>query len=434
MLVITCVRLVLALVFVLFMLCEASLACTADQMEEQLTEGGWRLRLLDDSAGRCLDGSAPGYYYRDLSCFNDQSPNVKLHFMGGNWCSSDEECLARSRTLLGSSLLWPPVPPHNSTGWDFALDGIMGSGADNPTRDWNAVFIMYCDGSSFASFREEPAVVNGTKIFYHGRLILRSVLLDLESKFGLKDAANVLVTGTSTGGIATAMHVSLIRSILPDSVRVVAAPDAAFFVDAQPVVAGYEPFRQAMMNLVQFWGNFTESTQSAYPGTNRRCLEAHRNASWRCSMTQYLIKFIQVPVFLINSQYDGAGLGSVLGLWCSINIAQQCNEHERQMIENFRTKVWQPALLATMAQSAIGHRDYTRNSMHNRSFWISSCNQHECSCRRKDFSQALVNGVSLSDALGNWLSGASVRLLDRSAYPDNSSCWKPPSIYDHGTC
>ena len=35
--------------------------------------------------------------------------------------------------------------------------------------DWNAVFLKYCDGSSWTSRNASATVVNGTRIFYNGR-------------------------------------------------------------------------------------------------------------------------------------------------------------------------------------------------------------------------------------------------------------------------
>lgn len=58
------------------------------------------------SGAYCLDGSPPGFYYRAAS-----SPQAltkwKIHVMGGGWCVSESDCLARSSTLLGSTTSWP---------------------------------------------------------------------------------------------------------------------------------------------------------------------------------------------------------------------------------------------------------------------------------------------------------------------------------------
>ena len=70
----------------------------------------------------------------------------KVHLMGGGWCLSTEDCYNRSLTLFGSTNNWPS---------SYGFDGFL---SDNPIvnpdfHDWNMVFVIYCDGSSFASDR-----------------------------------------------------------------------------------------------------------------------------------------------------------------------------------------------------------------------------------------------------------------------------------------
>ena len=66
-----------------------------------------------------------------------------LHLMGGGWCFSAADCYNRSTTIFGSSKEWPE---------SYQLFGLFSDDpAVNPDfYDWNAVFMMYCDGASFA--------------------------------------------------------------------------------------------------------------------------------------------------------------------------------------------------------------------------------------------------------------------------------------------
>lgn len=91
----------------------------------------------------CLDGSPTGYYMREGS--GDGTNKWILHLGGGGWCNSTATCYNRSFTWLGSSKEWPQ---------SHGLDGFL---SDNPTvnphfKDWNIVYIMYCDGASFAGY------------------------------------------------------------------------------------------------------------------------------------------------------------------------------------------------------------------------------------------------------------------------------------------
>ena len=89
----------------------------------------------------CLDGSPPGYYMRPGT--GDGANKWVLHLMGGGWCLSSEDCFNRSTTTFGSTAFWPQT-------LDFT--GIFSNDEDiNPDLyNWNAVFVIYCDGGSFA--------------------------------------------------------------------------------------------------------------------------------------------------------------------------------------------------------------------------------------------------------------------------------------------
>lgn len=116
----------------------------------------------------CLDGSPPGYYFRQgHGTGND---NWIIHFFGGAWCFDEESCLQRSKTRLGSSNFFPPHPP--------TLQGIL-SEDDKVNPDfynWNLVLLCYCDGASFTGYRPDPVNVNGQYIYMRGKKILEVII------------------------------------------------------------------------------------------------------------------------------------------------------------------------------------------------------------------------------------------------------------------
>ncbi|CAI7835580.1 unnamed protein product [Closterium sp. NIES-53] len=69
-----------------------------------------RLILLPDNAAgaRCLDGSPPGYYFRAGTGAGRSMWHIYLP--GGAWCGSAAQCVARSKTWLGSSTFYPDDP------------------------------------------------------------------------------------------------------------------------------------------------------------------------------------------------------------------------------------------------------------------------------------------------------------------------------------
>eukprot|EP00755_Sulcionema_specki_P020646 Sspe_Gene.72466::Locus_43272_Transcript_3_3_Confidence_0.714_Length_530::g.72466::m.72466/K19882/NOTUM; O-palmitoleoyl-L-serine hydrolase len=119
-------------------------------------KGVWLHKAAAEQGALCLDGSPPLYYIRHAGAGSANATKWYLHFQGGGWCTSIEECSQRASTRLGSS-----VVPDNKPEWDFAdIPGCNNSrwcGApmvNDPTvnplsHDWNAVLLMYCDGGSF---------------------------------------------------------------------------------------------------------------------------------------------------------------------------------------------------------------------------------------------------------------------------------------------
>ena len=281
----------------------ASSASSSGASSDASSSDLWSLRLIPSHPdAKCLDGSRPGYYIRP-GVGND-AHNFKLHFMGGNWCRDAESCSARSRTVLGSSNFWPAsssdLKMNDSTGiWDMGSNGLM-SAVAGPLRNWTAVWIMYCDGSSFSSFRALPLEVNGSHVYMRGRLILDAVLDDLIERQGFSTASTVLLSGTSSGGMAVYYHSEHVRARLPPEVRVLAAPDAGFFPDA-PLPAGHDAFRLAIKGLISFFNISDDAAGVEYPGASRKCLAANaaRNAMWRCLFAEYTIpSATTVPFFV----------------------------------------------------------------------------------------------------------------------------------------
>lgn len=111
----------------------------------------------------CLDGSPPGYYMRAGS--GNGTNKWVLHLMGGGWCTTLADCYNRSFTIFGSSKEWPE---------SYELFGIFSDKpAVNPDfYNWNVVFMMYCDGGSFAGDKYKSSMFHRKcihSLFHAGR-------------------------------------------------------------------------------------------------------------------------------------------------------------------------------------------------------------------------------------------------------------------------
>lgn len=145
---------------------------------------GWTLQMLHDAAAQdgavCLDGTSPGYYIR--RGVGADAANFKIHFKGGGWCMTDQACVERSKGWLGSSKQWGPVPAgttgDTTKNPSEGAQGLLNNNASNPFGNWTAIFVEYCDGSSYTSDRADPVVIGKDKIYYRGWRVLNALIND----------------------------------------------------------------------------------------------------------------------------------------------------------------------------------------------------------------------------------------------------------------
>ena len=337
---------------------------------------------------KCLDGSRGGFYFRGAS-----SPSAatkwKFHFQGGGWCFKDNDCVGRSKTLLGSSSFWTPTLSALWAPEGAGFYGLMAANDTslNPFGDWNFVWLAYCDGSSQTSDRTDPVVVGNATLHYRGRALLDAHLFELERLHGfLSTASEVIISGTSAGGMSTYMHSSFIRTQLrAPGARLVAVPDAGFWWDVPRFGGGGSIWVDNMR---------VATPSSAWNATLRgnlgACLRAPPGGNALLCYTQpNAYAYLDVPTFVVQSMVDPANFGICWGLPCSLkgNTAGSCNAGELAAIQSF--SAWMVGNI-TQAQSAFGARD---------GHFITSCNQHEETCRQFDWWGISINGRTMNSCV-----------------------------------
>lgn len=83
-----------------------------------------------------------------------------------------------------------------------------GLGSDDCNVDptfchFNKVRLVYCDGTSFSGNNPDPVVVDGTSLYFRGKLIMDQIMETLLKDFGLDKAKEIVLTGCSAGGLST---------------------------------------------------------------------------------------------------------------------------------------------------------------------------------------------------------------------------------------
>jgi hypothetical protein len=337
----------------------------------------------------CLDGTTPGYYYRQG--IGNGTKGWIIHLEGGGWCYNEVECLERSKTRLGSSKSWSPTADFSG----FLSDD---STANPDFYNWNVVFINYCDGASFSGSVDGPVDVQGTSIYFRGFKILQGILKQLLNN-GMNQASEVILTGCSAGGLATYLHADYVGSVLPSNVKYHAIADAGYFIDA-PNVNGIYTLRQ--------WAQYVFKMQNSTGGVNQNCIAANSDTTqWQCMAAQYTYPHISSKIFALNSMYDTWQLQNILQIKC---IPPKCTPQEMEHLEKFFEE-FKSAAQPIMSSSTNGA-------------FLDSCFKHCQSLSDASWNGIKVGGQTAAETFGNWYyqrTAGKGKEID-CAYPCNTSC------------
>ncbi|CAI7834510.1 unnamed protein product, partial [Closterium sp. NIES-54] len=192
--------------------------------------------------------SPPGYYFRAGTGGGKNMWHIYLP--GGAWCGSAAQCEARSKTLYGTSTLYPTDPEPNAA-IRPPFYGMLSSNStiNPPFYNWNLVRLIYCDGAGYSGTAGRLEVgSNGTVLYLDGWNIIQAVIEDLQSKRGIKSAAQILLSGSSAGGQAVVALCDRIAAAFPWAPTKCIA-DSGFFIDSKDRVGGYS-WRNGVKSIV----------------------------------------------------------------------------------------------------------------------------------------------------------------------------------------
>lgn len=260
-------------------------------------KGRWISHALNGTPGAvCLDGS-PATMSVWPAVLPIRNTSWVVAFQGGGWCWTPQDCALRSTSGMGSSAhVQPPLE-----------GGILSSSCHIAPEfcTYNKVFFRYCDGASFAggaTFISNGA--NGTlTITSAGRAIVRAGIESLIRHYDLNKATDVLVTGSSAGGLAALLHASALREAIIASGallrRFKLLPISGLFFRPRTWsgVPPLWPFER-QMSSIQRLANVT---------VPHKCfLKFGRASAWRCLTDLEPLDAVpaQIPVFVIQSTFD----------------------------------------------------------------------------------------------------------------------------------
>ena len=155
-----------------------------------------RINISLNTNARCLDGSQYMFYYRNG--FDDGINKYQIYLQGGGWCYSYESCYQRSLNNgnTGSSI------NYTKYAW-YSNEYLSDNYTINPLMyNWNTIWIIYCDGSSFTGNNITIYSYNNTNLYFRGYINLYETMKYLYYKKGLNNATDIVLSGCSAGGNA----------------------------------------------------------------------------------------------------------------------------------------------------------------------------------------------------------------------------------------
>ncbi len=170
----------------------------------------------------------------------------------------------------------------------------------------------------------------------------------------MRNALDVVISGTSAGGLAVYLHTDYLNKKISSAVvasgnpkpRIVAVPDAGFFLDV-PSIGGEYTYTPVFKSVFHFQ-NVSDSVNDACVAFYSRKIDSHGdNESWKCFMSPYTLPFIRTPLFIVNSFADSWQGWAIMGLQCdptSKSAINRCDTKEIEYLNSFRVSMLESSL------------------------------------------------------------------------------------------
>lgn len=309
----------------------------------------------------CNDFSHATYYLDNPAI----SRKWVIFFEGGGGCSSFSSCNkrwieddGRNQALMSSSKV---RFPQSVTGEDILS---RDPGKNPQFYNYSHVLVPYCSSDAWLANRTHERfknheefrfneTENADNFAFKGRVIFQSVVEDLLAlpNNGLSKAVEIILAGSSSGGVGVLNNLPWVQEQLQSNVKVLVLIDSAWFIPFE----GYHPID---------W----TTEQAKLLGINHdACLDVSLGfpccTSPACLFTKgYLSPYSTPPVFAVSSMYDIFTLEGAL-----VDLIKQIPHNDDQaLLELFNSYG------ALMQQSF--EQSYLVNS--NLSLFTPSCSQH----------------------------------------------------------
>lgn len=256
--------------------------------------------FAEERGAQCLDHSPAAYYIRN------QDPRKWVIFLeGGGLCVEPIDCIARRFTNQGSSKYLDPHEPP---------EGSMSAGLSdlNPFQEFSQVWVPYCSGDTWLG-NSASSHISLLGMQMSGHLIIEAIVDWLLNSTNFSAASDVILTGSSAGGIGTFHHIDWLAEKMSvhaltnkNSAPKVAAfaIEGIFFPQGFPVtveqfaVGNRKPFSD-------FASKYLDLLQD--PWLPPSCVQAARKDGFPeadCFNIAKMFQYTKTPVFIGMNMFD----------------------------------------------------------------------------------------------------------------------------------
>jgi O-palmitoleoyl-L-serine hydrolase len=375
---------------------------------------------------KCMDGTAPAYYFREGVAAGATSAIIYLE--GGGWCyPSDNEqanganCAYRSKTGLGSSTSYGEK--IGSTGYEGGSGFTSGVSDITAFANFSVSYVKYCDGGSMTGTRMAPVPgYNGSgPLYYRGHYNLEAQLDHMVATHHLDTYKEVVLAGCSAGGMACYVKCEYVASYFAvHSIPVKCICDAGMFLDIETVTGAG--------NVMQKRYHDIADVMESKPGLPAACVAGEED--WRqCIFSQHALKYHTTPTFVINSLYNFGEWAMLASSWLDSGNApadwqscwpkngglspetyKTCNSTQLGIIQHWYEQFLLASAPATDPASPHG-------------IFADSCPNQHCQTST-GWQMVKVNGTTMADAAARWYFQSSVEKHVDAPFmqPFNPSC------------
>jgi len=347
-------------------------APTAEALQMTLAdskrESTMNLVMLDENecnsrGSHCLDGSTPGYYYKQ----GTEENKWVFWLQGGGLCTDEADC-ADMLPLNDPQGTMDSLPLQNYG--EFA--------------NYNHVYVTSCDRGLWLGDRSEPVSYNGKKLYFQGKRVLEHIFDSLQTNASFGSATEVLLSGGSGGGQGSYVLADYVKSIMPSSVhKFGAVPMNGWYVEG-----GLDGLGEVkdLFTLANMKNAISPSCDAAMGEERYKCIDPA--TSYRYSTSNIFATQVFDYTFQWNSTDEvTSAYNSCLSEESS---AGQCDDDSVNLLQGYLDNFTQ--ILQAMP----------KYNEHGQGGFVSTCTVHVFYNEEDLFGKYSTDGVKVGDAIEQW--------------------------------